>query len=62
MVRAKVRDTELRMAFWYARSADGLEVGVCLGALTLELCQTSVFSWGAPNGYFLLTAKSDMAI
>ena len=43
MVRAKVRDTELRMAFWYARSAEGLGVGVCFGDLTLELCQTGVF-------------------
>ena len=62
MVRAKVRDTELRMAFWYARSAEGLDVGVCLGALTLELCQTSVFHGGLQMDAFLLTAKSDMAI
>ena len=62
MVRAKVRDTEFRMAFWYARSADGLDIGICLGALTLELCQTGVFHGVLQGGVFLLTVKSDMAI
>lgn len=52
MVRAKVRDTEFRMAFWYARSADGLDIGICLGALTLELCQTGVFHEVLQGGVF----------
>ena len=43
MVRAKVRDTDPRMAFWYAKSADGLDIGISLGALTLGLCQTIFF-------------------
>lgn len=42
MVSAKVRDTEPSIAFWYARSAEGLDVRGCFGALTLELCQTGV--------------------
>ena len=42
MVRAKVRDTELKIAFWYAKSTAGFDIGVCLGALTPELCQTDV--------------------
>ena len=43
MVRAKVRETELRMAFWYARSAGGFVAGLCLDGLTVELCQTETF-------------------
>ena len=57
MVRAKVRDTDPRMAFWYARSADGFDEWLCIGDLTLELCQTDAHVEVLQAGSFWKVSK-----